>query len=312
MRTIRSFEEAICPHIDSGEIKTPCHLYIGQEAVATGVCSELHDDDYVWGNHRSHGHYLAKGGDLAAMMAEIFCRSTGCSNGRGGSMHLIDRPHNILGTVPIVAATVPLAVGAALSIKLAQERRVSVAFLGDGATEEGHTLESINFASLYRLPVLFVIENNLYSSHMHMSERRREDDLTRIGSLHGIEARRVDGNDVETVHQNSVELLAELRAGQGPVLLECMTFRWRGHVGPSWDEDVGVLRKGELQEWLQKDPIERVAAALQELGVGNAALREVDEEISVRIASAVEQALDAPFPDKDTLMDHVFAATPGR
>src|SRR5262249_7709747 len=155
-----------------GELKTPCHLYIGQEAIAAGVCAALEPSDYVWGGHRSHGHYLAKGGDLRALMAELFGKVTGWSRGRGGSVHLVAAGIGILGTVPLVAATIPLAVGGALAAKLRGEQRVSVAFFGDGATEEGHFHESLNLAAVYRLPVIFVCENNFYASHMSLLERR--------------------------------------------------------------------------------------------------------------------------------------------
>ena len=156
MVRIRRFEERLAEVLEAGEVGTPCHLYIGQEAIAAGVCGGLNSDDYVWGGHRSHGHYLAKGGDMNAMMAEIYGKVTGCSMGRGGSMHLIAKEVGILGTVPIVAATIPTAVGTALASKLRNDNRVSVAFFGDGATEEGHFHESVNIAAVYRLPIIFV------------------------------------------------------------------------------------------------------------------------------------------------------------
>src|ERR1035437_1139249 len=175
MVRIRTFEERVANLVDAGEIRTPCHLYIGQEAVATGVCANLHRTDTLWGGHRSHGHYLAKGGELPAMMAEIFGKATGCSGGRGGSMHLLAEAVGVLGTVPIVGATVPLAVGAALAAKFQGNSAVAVSFFGDGTLEEGHVHESMNLAALYRLPVIFVCENNLYASHLHWTERRVAD-----------------------------------------------------------------------------------------------------------------------------------------
>ena len=306
MQTIRCFEESLCPYIEDGTIKTPCHLYIGQEAVATGVCSELNPTDLIWGNHRSHGHYIAKGGDIDSMMSEIFCRSTGCSGGRGGSMHLLASDVGIMGTVPIVAGTVPLAVGAGIAFSQASDGRVSVAFLGDGATEEGHVIESINMAALYDLPVLFIIENNLYSSHMHMSERRRQPDLSKIAELHGVPFAQIDGNDVETVAATTAELITPLREGNGPAILECYTFRWRGHVGPKWDEDVGVKRKGELQEWIAKDPVARVRDKLLQEGYKDGALNSICSDIEQSIESGIKKALAAPFPFADSLVDNVF------
>ena len=186
MLLIRAAEERIGEWVESGEARCPCHLYIGQEAVAVGVCTAMDEGDTVWGNHRSHGHYLARSASLTGLFAEILGKSTGCAHGRGGSMHLIAREKGILGTVPIVAATIPLAVGAGLAAKLRRDGGVSVAFFGDGATEEGHFHESLNLAALYRLPVIFVCENNLYASHLHWSERRPAANLHQVGSLYHV------------------------------------------------------------------------------------------------------------------------------
>jgi TPP-dependent pyruvate/acetoin dehydrogenase alpha subunit len=223
MVRIRAFEERIADLIQAGEIKTPCHLCIGQEAVAAGVCANLRPRDTVWGGHRSHGHYLAKGGDLRSAMAEIFGRATGCSGGRGGSMHLVSPDHGILGTVPIVAATVPLAVGAALATKLQRKDTVAVAFFGDGTLEEGHVHEAMNLAALHRLPVIFVCENNLYASHMHLSERRVKQRLSEAGVFQGIPGETVDGNDVGAVQERSAGAIERARAGNGPTFMECVT-----------------------------------------------------------------------------------------
>ena len=305
MLMIREFEESLCPYIEDGTIKTPCHLYIGQEAIAVGICSNLSDKDLIWGNHRSHGHYLAKGGNVQSLMDEIFCRETGCSGGRGGSMHIIDKSKGILGTVPIVAGTIPLAVGAALKIKLNHDNDVSVSFMGDGATEEGHAIESMNIAALYNLPVLFVIENNLYSSHMHMDQRRRQPDLQKIGDSLGIPTLKVDGNDVNVVENISKELINDIRSQQGPAILECMTYRWRGHVGPSWDEDVGVKRKNEIVEWLDRDPIKREKERL--LDLGSKELDGIEKKVRERILLTIERSLKAPFPDSAGVIEKVFS-----
>lgn len=256
MLLIRRAEEEIARMIESGEIRCPCHLSIGQEAVAAGVCAALRQEDTVWGGHRSHALYLARGGSLEAMLDEIHGLASGCSGGRGGSMHLFAPEQGILGTMPIVAATVPLAVGAAMAYRMRGERRVAVAFFGDGALEEGGVHESMNLAALYRLPVVFVCENNLYSSHMHWSERRVADNLDRAGEFHSVPGQRVDGNDVVAVYHASQAAVDRARAGGGPSFLECRTFRWRGHVGASHDTDVGVERRGELEEWRKRDPIE--------------------------------------------------------
>ena len=311
MRQIRRFEERVADLIEAGEIKTPCHLYIGQEAIAAGVCAALGRDDYIWGGHRSHGHYLAKGGDLAAMMAELYGKATGCSGGRGGSMHLVAPEVGLLGTVPLVAATIPLAVGSALASKLRSDGRVSVSFFGDGATEEGHFHESLNLAALYRLPVIFVCENNFYSSHLQLLERRAEDNIVESGRAHGVPAARLDGNDAVAVHQATAEAVARARRGDGPTLLECRTYRWRGHVGPSWDMDVGVQRKDELKEWQSRDPVAQGRQRLLDGGYPEAELEQTDQEIEEEIEQAVEFARTSPYPDEASLLDFVYASGTG-
>ena len=307
MLRIRLFEEQVADLDVAGSIRTPCHYCIGQEAPSAGICQALMVDDMIWGTHRSHGHYLAKGGDMRALMAEIFCRAAGCSSGRGGSMHICDPEQGMMGSVPIVAATIPLAVGGGLAEKLRGSGRVSVAFFGDGATEEGHFYESLNLAALQCLPVLFVCENNLYSSHMGIAERRLLDNICDLGSVHGMEAARVDGNDVVAVYRAAESAVERARAGAGPTLLECRTFRWRGHVGPAWDTDVGVQRKDELSEWIQQDPIPRCADQLLSMGVAQPALDEIDAEVRLEIQEALHFALEAPLPEPSEVTRHVFA-----
>ncbi|MDP9114279.1 MAG: thiamine pyrophosphate-dependent dehydrogenase E1 component subunit alpha [Acidobacteriota bacterium] len=228
MTLIRRAEERIAAMVESGEVGCPCHLYIGQEAIAAGVCAALRVDDTVWGGHRSHGHYLAKGGSLAGLFGEVLLRASGCAGGRGGSMHLAAPEVGILGTVPIVAGTVPLAAGAAFAYKMRGEDTVAVAFFGDGALEEGHVHESMNLAALYRLPLILICENNLYASHLHWSERRVADNFYRAGEFHSVPGERVDGNDVEAVYHAARSAVERARGGDGPTLIECRTFRWRG------------------------------------------------------------------------------------
>jgi acetoin:2,6-dichlorophenolindophenol oxidoreductase subunit alpha len=306
MLKIRLFEERAAELVEAGEVKTPCHLYIGQEAVATGVCAALEPEDYVWGGHRSHGHYLAKGGDLRKLMAELYAKATGCSKGRGGSMHIVAPEVGILGTVPLVGGTIPLAVGAGLASKLRGDRRVSVSFFGDGATEEGHFHESMNLAALYRLPVIFVCENNFYSSHMSLSERRVQDNICEAGKFHGMPGMRVDGNDVVAVYQAALEAVARARSGDGPTLLECRTYRWRGHVGPAWDLDVGVRRREELKEWMARDPVARARARLMEYGVRADEFEQIERDIRAEIEEAVIFARESPYPDESELASYVF------
>jgi len=306
MALIRAAEERIGELIEADEIHCPCHLYIGQEAVAVGVCAALGFGDTVWGTHRSHGHYLAQGGSLKGLMAEVFGKATGCARGRGGSMHLFAQEQGIPGTVPIVAATVPIAVGAGLASKLRSDEAVSVAFFGDGSTEEGHFHESLNFAALNKLPVVFVCENNFYSSHLHLLQRRPADNLYQIAALYEMPGLRLDGNDVEAVHQAAVEAVHRARTGEGPTLLECRTYRWRGHVGPRSDLDVGVRRRDELKEWLPKCPIARLKRRLLALGTGEEDLASIDESVRRAVAEAEAFARESPLPDEDELLEHVF------
>lgn len=306
MLRIRLFEERVAELLEAREINTPTHLYIGQEAVAVGVCQALRHDDYVLGNHRSHGHYLAKGGNMAAMMAELFGKRTGCSHGRGGSMHLTAPEVGFLGTVPIVSGTIPLAVGAGLAAALQGTDAVSVAFFGDGAMEEGTTHESLNLAAHRRLPVIFVCENNLYSSHLSLLERRAQDNLPDVAAAHGVRSMRVDGNAVIAVHQVARAAVARARAGEGPTLVECRTYRWRGHVGPSWDMDVGVRRKDELQEWMPRDPLARTRRQLEAAGIAAAELDRLAAEVRAEVAAAETFARESPYPEGDELLAHVF------
>lgn len=311
MVLIRLTEERIGQLVETREVRTPCHLSIGQEAIPAGVCAALRQDDSVWGGHRSHGHYLAKGGDLNAMMAEIFGKATGCAQGRGGSMHLVAPAQGIFGTVPLVAATIPMAVGAALSAKLRGTDQVAVAFFGDGATDEGHFHESLNLAALYCLPVLFVCENNFYSTHLTLKERRVKDNIVESAVLHGLTGLVVDGNDVTAVYQAAHQAVHRARAGEGPTLLECRTYRWRGHVGPALDLEVGQNRQKDLTEWMRKDPISCLRARLREEGISEAALDEIEQRIAAEIDVAVAFARQSPSPDESELLHHVYASRRG-
>jgi TPP-dependent pyruvate/acetoin dehydrogenase alpha subunit len=306
MSLIRHCETAIGTLVERAQTQTPCHLSIGQEAVAVGVCSVLEQADQIWGNHRSHGHYLAKGGDLLDLLREVLCRASGCAQGRGGSMHICAPALGILGTVPIVGGTVSMAVGAGLAFRQRRLAQVAVAFFGDGTLEEGQVHESMNLAALYDLPVIFICENNLYSSHMHISERRRRDNLVEAGSYHGMPGVVVDGNNVQAVQAATSEARALALAGQGPSFIEARTFRWRGHVGHRMDVDVGVKRRDELEAWFQRDPIRRERERLIAGGVDAATLDHLDAGILAEVETALATALAEPQPDPSTLLDHVF------
>lgn len=312
MLRIRVFEERVAELLEAREITTATHLYVGQEAVATGVCSALRQDDYIWGNHRSHGHYLAKGGGMPALMAELYCKATGCSRGRGGSMHLYAAEVGMLGTVPMVAATIPIAVGAALNASVTGTGRVSVAFFGDGATEEGVFHESVNFAALHSLPVVFVCENNLFSSHLPLATRRPCDEIAKHAVPYGIPGVRVDGNDVLAVRKATAQAVERARAGLGPTLIECVTYRWRGHVGPAWDLDLGIRERAELEAWMERCPIKRLGGLLTEAGVCRESdLQAMRSAVAVEVEESVAFARESAWPSPDEMPKHVFVSEGG-
>jgi len=307
MLRIRLFEERVADLLEAKEICTATHLYIGQEAVAAGICVALRIDDFIWGNHRSHGHYLAKGGDMNALMAELMCRTTGCSKGRGGSMHLFAKEVGILGTVPMVASTIPIGVGAALASAITGSDRVSVAFFGDGATEEGVFHESLNFASLKKLPVIFVCENNQYSSHLRLAARRPAPNLANFGAAYNVPSTQVDGNDVQAIYMAAHQAVDRARAGNGPTLLECLTYRWRGHVGPGFDLDLGIRDRAELESWMARCPIKHMEGVLLEKhGIAPQQLADAKLSVTNEVERAVEFARRSPVPDPSEMPRHVF------
>jgi TPP-dependent pyruvate/acetoin dehydrogenase alpha subunit len=310
MLRIREFEERIATLVEQKRIVTPCHLYVGQEAVAAGVCHTLKTDDYIFGTHRSHGHYLAKGGDLKAAMAEIFGRATGCSGGRGGSMHLVAPELGIMGTSSIVAGSLPLAVGAALAESIRGSGRVAVVFHGDAVPEEGVWHESANLAALKRLPIVFVCENNLYCTHMSLDKRRVHDNIPEIAAGHGLRVAVVDGNNVLETFYAARSAVARARAGQGPGFIECRTYRWRGHVGPNYDVDLGLRSQAELEAWMERCPIkhfEDFLLASKVLSPDEAA--RLRKEALAEVDDAVEYALASPYPEVPTLTGYVYAGT---
>ena len=310
MLLVRRAEEKIGALVSAGEVQCPCHLAIGQEACAVGVATVLDGKrDRVFGGHRSHGHFLALGGGIDQLMAEVFGRTTGCSRGMGGSMHLTSREHGLVGTVPIVGATVPMALGAGLSAKLDGTGGVAVSFFGDGAMEEGVIHESLNFASAHHLPVLFVCENNFFASHLHIGQRQAFDRVARFGEAHGVASESLDGNDVVIVKERAGAAVERARRGEGPTLLELVTYRWRGHVGPREDLDVGVKRSGALPQWKQRDPILRLSRALIDTRtIDGGALDELDRHVCEEVESATVAARSAPFPQPDATLRFLHAA----
>jgi len=292
MLYIRMIEERIAEiYHPADEMKCPTHLYTGQEAVAVGTCNALVNGDVVCPYHRSHGWYIAKGGDLKAMMAELFGKEAGCSKGWGGSMHLIDVEYGVMGSSSILGGTIPHAVGCALAFQIKEVENVAVAPCGDAAVEEGVFHESMNWASLKKLPVVFVCENNLYSTQSSLDVRQPPVDIYKRAVSYGIPGVRVDGNDVLKVYEVTLEAVSRARAGGGPTLIEAMTYRWREHVGPNYDYNLGYRSKQELDEWLEKCPVKRVSNVVTE--------REeklLVEEYSKEIDEAVDYARQSTFP----------------
>lgn len=308
MLRIRLFEERAADLLRSKEIRTACHLYIGQEAVATGICCALEKADLVHGNHRSHGHFLAKGGDMRALMAELLCKETGCSKGRGGSMHLFDKEIGILGTVPMVAATIPIAVGGALAAKLQRKPFVSVAFFGDGATEEGVFFEAVNFAALHQLPMIFVCENNYMSSHLPLLDRRTSETIHSLVQMNGLSSVRVDGMNVVSVWDCAQAAIQRARNGEGPTFIEAETYRYLGHVGPNDDLDVGIREPEVLAAWKERDPILQAEQALRDLNfMSLSELDGVKEEILREVDEATAFARSSEQPPASAVLDHVFS-----
>lgn len=310
MLRIRFTEEGFVEPIATGEIRCPVHLSSGQEAAAVGVGFALKKQDYVFGSHRSHGHHLAKGGDLVGMIAEVFCRSTGCARGRGGSMHVIDPEAGMIGAAPIVAGTVPLAVGAALGAKIRREKAVAVACFGDGAVGEGTIYESMNLAAVQGLGVLFVCENNYYSTHMPIRECRIDNRVADVGRGLGVPGVSVDGNDVLAVHKAAVAARERGIAGKGPTFLELRTYRLRGHVGP--DDNIqgthtDIRPPKELAAARKRDPLIRFKAYLRRTGIDLARLDAIERQARAEVDEAFAVARASAFPPSTEFSDHVFS-----
>lgn len=306
---IRMVEEQIAELVKNNEVHCPCHLGVGQEAIAVGIAQHLRKDDRAFGNHRSHCHYLAMGGSASKMIDEIFGKATGCSKGMGGSMHLYAGDVGFQGSVPIVAGTIPMAVGAALAAKLQKKDIVAIAYFGDGACEEGVVHESLNLASIMKLPVIFVVENNMYSSHMDIAQRQPYDSVARFARSHAVESRVVDGNDVIAVSNAAGELIARARKGDGPGFLEGVTYRWLGHVGANHDIDVGVRRSiSELDAWKARDPIKRLELAMKNLKIYDQNhFDQFKEKTAGDLERMVIEARNAPWPEYSALLDYVYS-----
>lgn len=301
MKLIRFVEEAIANRYSEQKMRCPTHLCTGQEAISAAVGLALRKNDFVLSTHRSHGNYLAKGGDLNKMMAEIYGKASGCSSGRGGSMHLIDKKVGFMGSTSIVGGTIPVGVGLGLSIKLKGSDQVSCVFFGDGAIEEGVFYESINYAVLKNLPVLFVCENNLYSVYSPLKVRQPESrNICRIVDAMGVPAEYGDGNNAVEVFNKVNRAVKNIRKGSGPHFFEFATYRWREHCGPNFDNDLGYRTEEEYLAWKERDPIKLLESQL----LGEGIFRRGDiEEMELNIQQEVDQAFDfaesSPFPDPE-------------
>jgi acetoin:2,6-dichlorophenolindophenol oxidoreductase subunit alpha len=307
MVRIRLFEEQAGKLSEAGKIPGALHLYVGEEAVAAGVMAHLSDEDQITSTHRGHGHLVAKGGDLNLMFAELFGRATGYCKGKGGSMHVADVGLGMLGANGIVGGGLPIAVGAAFSNRYRKSQNVSCCFFGDGASNEGSFHEAINMAALFRLPVVFVCENNGYGEFTAQANHQAIQDVADRASGYGIPGVVVDGMDVIAVYEAAGEAVSRARQGEGPTLLECKTYRFFDHVGV---RGMGVSYRSddEVKEWRKRDPISLLETRLEELGILAAhAASTVRERTLFEVQEAIAFAENSPFPDAVTLLADVYS-----
>lgn len=308
MLLIREVEQHIVDVYFTDVIKSPVHLSIGQESIATGVCDALNDDDMVSSTYRCHANYIAKGGDLNAMIAELYGKRGGCAQGKAGSMHLVDMSHGILGASAVVGTTIPIAAGYAFAMQQQAKKtghiRVVANFFGDGATEEGCFSETLNFAALRQLPVLFICENNGMAIHTPIHKRWARKNICEHVETYGIRTQKIDDADVFKVRAAVLVELDKIRAGEGPGFIECATYRWKEHVGPCDDFDAGYRDLAEFEKWKKNDQIARLALMLDDND-----RQELDQQVRKEIVDAVKFATQSGFPDTEQeLYQHVFAS----
>jgi len=307
---IRNAEQMLAERYKAQEMRTPTHFGIGQEAVAAGVCAALRSDDVAYSHHRSHNHYLAKGGTVYALAAELFGRVTGCSRGRGGSVHLTSPEHGFIASSAILGETCAAAVGSAMSFSMDGLDRVATAFFGDAVPEEGIFYESLNYASIHKLPALLVCENNTYATESTLAVRQPAGtELCERVRPFKVEANSIDGNDVVAVYEATQKALAHIRAGKGPYFLECHTYRWCEHVGPNFDHDLGrtYRSKEEVEQWMEKCPVKKCGEDL--VADKLATPQELEQwttEIKNEIESDIDRAYQDPWPDPKDLFDNVY------
>ena len=307
MLKIRMVEESIAHYYHEQEMRCPVHLSIGQEAVAAGVCENLNITDKIISTHRSHAHYLAKGGNLKKMLAELYGKNTGCVKGLGGSMHLQDYPKGIISSVPIVGSTIPIGVGVSLATNLKKRinKNITVIFFGEGATEEGVFHESINFAGIHDLPILFICENNLYSVYTSMQPRQsKKRDIVKIAESNGIKSEYGDGNNVLEVYSLVKKNIEYIKKYSKPVLLEFSTYRWLEHCGPNWDDDLGYRKKNELKKWIKKCPIKHFEKNYYK---ENKNKKKINNLIQKEIIQAYRFAKKSKFPNSNIIDKYIYS-----
>jgi pyruvate dehydrogenase E1 component alpha subunit len=302
---IRHVELSIGRESKKGTFRTPVHLAIGQEAIAVGVSSFLRNDDHVLGNHRSHANYLSLGCSPQALISEILGKQSGCSGGKGGSMHIKGRDNGFMGSMPIVAGTISIAVGAALALEREGDQ-ISVSYFGDGASEEGAFHESLNFAAKFNAPILFVCENNLFSSHMHIDERQNSTSISRFAESAGVKNYQVDGNDLIEITECAKDAIGYVRKMRKPAFIEAHTYRIYSHVGFDADLDVGKNRMEDLEKWSTRDPIDLLKRFIESENPGQTDW----DDIEIKVTSEVEQfwtiGQNEDFPSSDKLLEGVY------
>ena len=309
MVLIRAVEETIAKKYDQKKMRCPTHLSIGQEAVSAAVGLALQNKDLAVSTHRSHGHYMGKGGNISRMIAEIYGKEDGCSKGRGGSMHLIDLSVGFMGSTAIVGNSIPIGAGLGLSLKLDKSTNISCIFIGDGATEEGVFAETVNFCAQKKLPVLFLCENNFYSVYSPLSARQPENrPIYKMVEAMGIQSDQADGNHVFDVYKKSLDIISTIRKGGGPRFLEFDTYRWREHCGPNYDNHIGYRTEDEFLEWKKKDPI--LLAEMQLLKeniLTKQRINSIAQVIKDKVNKAFQFAEDSPFPKKQDVFKYIYA-----
>jgi TPP-dependent pyruvate/acetoin dehydrogenase alpha subunit len=307
MLTIRRFEERVSAEYVKGNALGYVHLYIGEEAVATGVCNNLRIEDRIVSHHRGHGHSIAKGADVKRMMAEVFGKKTGYCKGKGGSMHIADFAVGMLGANGIVGAGLPIAVGAALAAQLDKKDKIAAVFFGDGASQEGEFHESLSLAAVWNLPMLFVCENNLYAAGTPAHFALPVQDIYKKAAGYNMPGVVVDGNDVVAVNEAARELVARAREGGGPALLECKTYRWHEHFESTTFPD--MRPKEELESWKEKCPVTRMRGRLLDEGLlTEQEIEDINTEILEKIEGAVKFAEESPFPDPEDALEDVYSS----